>query len=363
MSHGTSIPFNSGTLRGTARYLACLALLALSTACAGSADNGKSAAGADSTTFRVALLTPGPISDKSWNGGAYDGLVALRDSLGAEISHIQTKTPAEFEENFRQYGAQEYSLVVGHGFEFQDAAVRVAPSYPKTNYVVTSGRVTAPNLAGISFLFEEASYQAGMIAGAMTRSNTLGLIAGTELPPVKASFAAFERGAKSVNPQVKVLTSYIGNWDDVSAGKEQALAQIARGADVLFQNADAAGLGIFQAAREKKVLVFGTNADQNSVAPDVIIGSVVIDLRKAFMLIGRSIKDRSFTGRVINLGVKEDVVRLVLNPDSTMRARVPAVARAASDSVGLLLRAGTFRALDDLLQGSDSAKPVAPKTP
>ncbi len=349
----------STTMRHTIVKGVAMASLLAAVACG----KGESAATADSAgakKFRVALLTPGPITDKSWNGGAYDGLVALRDSLGAEISHIQTKTPAEFDENFRQYGTQGYDMVVGHGFEFQDAATRIAPSFPKTTYIVTSGRVTAPNVAGISFLFEEASYQAGMIAGAMTKSNTLGLIAGTELPPVKASFAAFERGAKSVNPKVQVLTSFIGNWDDVSAGKEQALAQISRGADVLFQNADAAGLGVFQAAREKKVLAFGTNADQNSVAPDVIVGSVVIDLRKAFMIVGREVKAGGFQGRVISLGVKDDVVRLVLNPDAAMVARVPATAIAASDSVGALLRAGTFHALDDMLQGADAAKPLTP---
>lgn len=357
MKHNSALKPRSGNFRGILAGLA-LAATALA-ACAKTADKPTVDNGAKK--FRVALLTPGPITDKSWNGGAYDGLVALRDSLGAEISHIQTKTPAEFEENFRQYGAQGYDMVVGHGFEFQDAAVRVAPAYPKTNYVVTSGRVTGPNLAGISFLFEEASYQAGMVAGAMTRTNTLGLIAGTELPPVKASFAAFERGAKAVNPKVQVLTSYIGNWDDVSAGKEQALAQIARGADVLFQNADAAGLGVFQAAREKKVLAFGTNADQNGVAPDVIVGSVVIDLQKAFMIIGREIVGGTFKGRVINLGVKDDVVRLVLNPEAAMQARIPASARASVDSVGNLLRAGTFHALDEVLKGSDTAKPIAPK--
>jgi basic membrane lipoprotein Med (substrate-binding protein (PBP1-ABC) superfamily) len=290
------------------------------------------------------------VSDKSWNGGAYDGLMAMKDSMGAEVSHIQTKTPAEFEENFRQYGAQGYGLVIGHGFEFQDAAARVAPAFAKTVYVVTSGRTTGPNLAGIAFLFEEASYQAGMIAGAMTKTNTLGLIAGTELPPVKASFEAFARGAKAVNPKVQVLTSYIGNWDDVSAGKEQALAQIARGADILFQNADAAGLGVFQAAREKKVYAFGTNANQNDVAPDVILGSVVIDLTKALLQIGREVQSGQFAGRVIALGVKDDVVRLVLNP--ALEARIPAAAKAASDSVGALLRAGAFTALQDLSNGT-----------
>ena len=90
------------------------------------------------TPFRVALLTPGPISDQSWNGGAYQGLQRIRDSLGASISHIQTKTPAEFEEQFRQYGSQGYDLVFGHGFEFQDAAKRVGPDYPHTIFVVTS---------------------------------------------------------------------------------------------------------------------------------------------------------------------------------------------------------------------------------
>src|SRR5215207_8769739 len=131
------------------------------------------------TAFRVALLTPGPISDQSWNGGAYQGLLRIRDSLGASISHIQTKTPAEFEENFREYGAQGYQLVFGHGFEFQDAARRVAPEFPKTTYVVTSATSTGTNLAGIAFDFADASYLAGMVAGAMTKSNTLGVIGGT----------------------------------------------------------------------------------------------------------------------------------------------------------------------------------------
>src|SRR3954468_15514025 len=109
----------------------------------------KSSPGEKTSSFKVALLTPGPISDKSWNGGAYEGLMAIRDSLGATVSHIQTKTPAEFDENFRQYGAQGFNLVFGHGFEFQDAALRVAPDFPRTLYVTTSGSTSGPNLAGM----------------------------------------------------------------------------------------------------------------------------------------------------------------------------------------------------------------------
>src|SRR5689334_8419118 len=202
--------------------------LILAVSCAKPNDTARDSTGSGSThKLKVALLTPGPISDQSWNGGAYQGLLRIRDSIGAQVSHIQTKTPAEFEENFRQYGAQGYDLVFGHGFEFQDAARRVAPQFPKTIFVTTSGNTSGPNLAGMVFGFADASYVAGTIAASVTKSNILGTIGGTELPPVKESFEAFAAGAKSVNPKISVVTSYVGNWDDVSAGKEQALAQIA----------------------------------------------------------------------------------------------------------------------------------------
>jgi basic membrane protein A len=305
------------------------------------AGQGESGAADTAGAFRVALLTPGPITDQSWNAGAYNGLKAIRDSLGARISHIQTKTPAEFEENFRQYGAQGYQLVIGHGFEFQEAAMRVAPSYPKTVYVTTSGNSTAANVAGLTFGFEDASYLAGMVAGAVTKSNTVGVIGGTELPPVKASFASFTAGAKSVNPKVQVLQSFIGNWDDVSAGKEQALAQIGRGADVIFQNADAAGLGVFQAAKERGgVWVVGSNSNQNAVAPDVTLGSVVIDLPHALLLVAREVKGGAFKPRVISLGIKEDVVTWV--PNAALASRVPAAVSAKVDSMRKLMVSGAF---------------------
>jgi basic membrane protein A len=308
-----------------------------------SADSTSGRGAEGGTPFRVALLTPGPISDQSWNGGAYQGLLRVRDSLGATISHIQTKTPAEFEEQFRQYGSQGYDLVFGHGFEFQDAAKRVAADFPRTVYVVTSGSSVASNVAGIEFGFADASYLAGLLAGAMTKTNVIGVIGGTELPPVKESFDAFTRGAKAANGRVAVLTSYIGNWDDVSAGREQALAQIGRNADVIFQNADAAGLGVFQAAREtKKALVVGSNSNQNAVAPEITIASVVIDLPHAFLTVAREVKSKSFKPRLIRLGAQSDVVTLVINP--TFRARIPIAALKAVDSVRAELAAGRFDA-------------------
>jgi basic membrane protein A len=299
--------------------------------------------------LRVALLTPGPLSDQSWNSGAYQGLMRIKDSLGAEVSHIQTKTPAEFEENFRQYGAQGYSLVFGHGFEFQDAATRVAPEFPKTIYVTTSGTTAGPNLAGMSFGFADASYLAGILAASVTKTNRLGVIGGTELPPVVESFRAFQKGAREVNPSVEIVTSYVGNWDDVSAGKEQALAQISHGVDVIFQNADAAGLGVFQAARERKsAFVIGSNSNQNGVAPDVTLGSVVIDLPLAFLTIAKQVKAGTFKPGVIELGESSHVVMLVLNP--TLAQRIPTAARTRIDSLQARMLAGQLTvSLDSLV--------------
>jgi basic membrane protein A and related proteins len=308
------------------------------------------AATADSAALKVALLTPGPISDQSWNAGAYRGLTQIRDSLGAQISHIQTKTPAEFEDNFRQYGVQGYRIVFGHGFEFQDAARRVAPEFPKTIYITTSGTTAGPNLAGIAVGFADASYLAGMLAASMTKSDKLGAIGGQELPPVVESFRAFTAGAKAVKPTVQVVTSYIGNWDDVSAGKEQALAQLSRGVDVIFQNADAAGLGVFQAAREKKTAyVIGSNSNQNHVAPEVTLGSVVIDLPLAFLSIAKEVKAGTFKPGVIELGESSKVVTLVMNP--ALQSRIPPAARARIDSLQAKMIAGQFtiaKSLDSL---------------
>src|SRR5690242_15180274 len=184
----------SGNQRFSTRiHIALAGLLLAALAACGKQSQHASDSGQRSS-LKVALLTPGAISDQSWNGGAYQGLLRVRDSLGAQISHIQTKTPAEFEENFRQYGAEGYDLVFGHGFEFQDAAKAVAPSFPHTQYVVTSGNTSSGNVSSMVFGFAEPSYLAGMVAGAVTHSNRIGLIGGTELPPVRESFQAFSEG-------------------------------------------------------------------------------------------------------------------------------------------------------------------------
>jgi basic membrane lipoprotein Med (substrate-binding protein (PBP1-ABC) superfamily) len=333
----------SQTLRGIfhvrGSISSTLGALLLCVACVGSPASEKT------DSLRVALLTPGPISDQAWNGEAYRGLLAVRDSLGASISHIQTRTPASFDENFREYGRQGYDLVIGHGFEYKDAAERIAPSFPMTVFLVTSSEVTGTNVAGIKFSFAQPSYLAGIAAAGASKSGTIGAIGGTELPPVREGFDAYAAGARSVNPQIQVLVSYVGNWEDVSAGREQALAQMSRGADVIFQNADAAGLGVFQAARESgRALVIGANADQNGVAPGVVLGSAVIDLPMAFLTVARTVRDHTPLPGVFTLGAETGVVKFAINP--ALADRISAAARARLDSTWGLMSSGRWQAAD-----------------
>ena len=293
---------------------------------------------------RVGLITPGSVTDAAWNSGAWEGLQMIRDSLALPISHVEARTPSDQVEALRTYAAQGYDLVFAHGFEFQDPAERVSAEYPKTTFIVTSGRRARGNVAPLIFRLEEASYLAGMVAGGLSRSHVLGFVGGIELPPIEAAYLGWVNGARAVDPDVNTRKIYLNSFDDAAAGREAALALIRVGADMFHHNADAAALGVFQAAKESPgVYVFGSNDDQAHLAPDRVMGSAVIDLPRAFLAVARRVKQGTFRPQVEAFGLASGVVRYVPNPalesrvDQTLRSRV----QAAADSIaaGTLLAA------------------------
>jgi len=296
------------------------------------------------TGLRVGLITPGSIADAAWNSGAYAGLQRIHDSLGVTVSHVEARTPAEQDEALRTYAAQGYQLVFAHGFEFQGPAERVSAEYPNTVFIVTSGARAHGNVAPLIFRLEEASYLAGMVAGGLTRTDLLGFVGGIELPPIKAAYEGWVNGAKAVNPKVQNREIYLNSFDDAAAGREAALALIRVGADMLHHNADAAALGLFQAAKESPgVYVFGSNADQTSLAPDRVVGSAIIDLPRAFLLVAQEVKAGTFRPKVESFGLQSGVIRYVPNPklDNLVPKPLRARVAAAADSIaaGTLLAA------------------------
>lgn len=274
--------------------------------------------------FKVALLTTGPVTDGGWNASAYEGLKRIETELGAEVSQMETRTPLEFEEGYREYAKLGYDLVIGHGFEFQDAANKLGARYPETVFLVSAGNQTqGNNVSPVSFKLEEGAYLLGMIAGKLSQTGVVGVIGGMALPPVKKAFSGFESGFKLLCPEGKVLTIYLGSWEDVNGGKEAALAQIREGADFIIHNADAAGWGVVQAARtSKNVIVFGTNRDQTTMAPDVIQASAVCDIPEIFIQNAKNIKDGKFIPRAKPYGLKEKGVWLSFTP--SFKEKIPA---------------------------------------
>ena len=158
---------------------------------------------------------------------------------------------------------------------------------------------------------------------------------------MKAAFDAFTAGAKSVNPKSDVLVSYIGNWEDASAGKEQALAQLARGADVIFQDADAAGTrGVPGCARIQGRVHHRLERGSERRRPEVTLGSVVIDVPHAFMVVAREVRSGHSNPVSCKLDMRRDVVRWTVNP--ALAARIPVAAMHAVDSVRAAMLAGRF---------------------
>ncbi|HEM47488.1 MAG TPA: BMP family ABC transporter substrate-binding protein [Alphaproteobacteria bacterium] len=281
--------------------------------------------------FRVALLTPGSIADGGWNAGAYAGLELIRDELGAEISHVETRTPAEFEESFRDYASRGYDLVFGHGFEYQDAAAAVGATHPDTVFVTTSGNTVRENVAPMVFELEQATYLCGYLAGRMTATGKLGMIGGINLPSIRSTFVAFRAGALAARPDAVVREVFIGNFDDTAATREAALALLEEGADFLIHQANEAGRGVFQAVSERvaagqRAFAFGTNRNQNDMAPDVVIASATLDIPGALLEVARRVQAGEFVAAPIRLGMAEGIVRLEINP--RLAPRIPDDVRA-----------------------------------
>ena len=296
--------------------------------------------------FKVAMLLPGSISDAGWNALAYEGLKAIEKQLGAEISHAETRTPTDQEEQFRAYALDGYNIVFGHGYEFQDPAKAVAPDFPETIFITSSGGTITDNISPANFRVEQAAYLLGIIAGMMTNTNKLGVMGGQNIPSVNSTFMAFEGGAKSVNPEAEVSRVYVGNWEDIGKGKELSLAQINEGVDFIFPNADAAGLGAYEAAEtfnksetaekeERMVYTFGANRDKSDISPTVIANAVITP--NAFVQIAKIIKEGEFKPQIYTFNMLTDeAITLTYNP--ALKDKVPmAVQKAVEDAKAKIL--------------------------
>lgn len=267
---------------------------------------------ADNTNepLKIACLMSGPINDQGWNATAYQGLKLIEEEYGAEISYSESTEQSDMETAFRSYADEGYDIIFGHGFEFDDAGLKVAKDYPETTFVIIAGVSVDENLIPINVDNYEQGFIQGIVAGVITESNTIGYVGGMEIPPIQDSLKGFSAGAKFVNPNVEVKSTFIGNFEDTAKVKEIALAMIESGTDVLMSDAAQAGLGAIEAVKEKGALMIGSNSDQNSLAPNNIVTSGIDDLASCMKLVAGEIIDGTFESKSYVFGIKDGAVYL-----------------------------------------------------
>ncbi len=268
--------------------------------------------------FKMGLLVPGSVAEEGWNKIAYDALKQVEKELGARISYVElSDNPAAFEKAFRDYASHGYQVVLGHGFQFQDAALTTAQDFPDTVFLVSSSYIHEGNVIGLNTDASQPFYLMGVIAASLGKG--AGLVGGMEIPPIAHAFDGFERGAKSVNPDFPVSKVFINSFTDASAAKEAAVSMIARGADFVVPNANAAGLGVIQAAQEagEKASTFSVYSEYTDVAPRNILGTFLADYGRGIVRIVSDIKNGNVPQSNVDFGLKDkDVIKFTFNDEA-----------------------------------------------
>lgn len=272
------------------RLLSVLAMFALLiTGCSGK----KAVTEKNADAYKVGLVFDvGGRGDKSFNDSAYSGLEQAKEKLGIQFDYIEPSGEgADREAALRQMAADpDVKLVIGVGLLFTDDITAIAREFPDKKFACIDynpqpGAEIPSNLSGITFEEKKGSFLAGAIAALESKSGTIGFIGGMDSNIIRKFESGFTEGAKFVKPEIKVITNFIGMtgsaFNDPAKGKELALGQYSRGADIIYQAAGASGLGVIEAARETKKLVICTDMDQSYLAPGFVLTSMTKAVDKA----------------------------------------------------------------------------------
>lgn len=234
--------------------------------------------------------------EEPWDGVIHQALLKAKDE--GKIDYTFTENigySGDMERVLREVcEKQKPDLILGDAFGNEEAVRRVAADYPNIAFAFGSGfGPSEPNLAVFDNWIHEPSYLLGMLAAGMSKSGTIGVVGGYPVPEVNRIVNAFVKGAKEINPDAKVLVTFINSWFDPAQAKEAALAQIDSGADVLF----AERFGVIEAAKEKGLFAFGNMSDQNELAPDLVVSSAVWNMEPTVSYLITQVKAKTFTAQ------------------------------------------------------------------
>jgi len=317
------------------RYIwIAVALVVVLAACAAPAPATKEAPAQPAKPFRVAVVMPSPINDLAFSQSMYDALTAIQAKKGKdnfELAYSESMFVVDdAAAAIRDYASQGYDLVIAHGSQYGSSLQEIAPDFPKTSFAwgTTVDTFTDKGIKNV-FAYEARSEQGGYVNGVMaaslSKSGVIGVVGPIETGDAKLYVDGFVAGVAATNPKARVNVNWIGSFSDVALASEAAQTHVGAGADVLTGTAQMV-VGAVGVAKEKGVLWFGTQANQTSLAPSIVVASQVYDWTVALNQMIDLIQGGTLGGQAFSLTLANGGLKIETNPDFKLPANVKKLA-------------------------------------
>ena len=285
--------------------------------------------------LKIAFAYVGPVGDGGWSYAHDNGRKAIEKEFGDKIvtSFVESvPESADAERVLRDMAGQGNKLIFGTTFGYMESMLKVAADNPGIKFEHATGYKTAENMRTYDSRTYEGAYMAGVIAGAMTKTNTLGVVGSVPIPEVLRNINSFTLGAQSVNPKIKTKVVWVNEWFSPPKETEAATSLINGGADVLFQNTDSSA--VLQKAEEKGKLAFGWDSDMSKFGPNSHLASAVINWTPYYSKAVKDALDGTWQTGGVWWGVKEgaiDLVSIAEDVPAEIKARVEEAKRGLKD--------------------------------
>jgi simple sugar transport system substrate-binding protein len=309
-----------------------------------------SAPAAKPEPLKIAFAYVGPVGDGGWTFAHDNGRKAIEKEFGDKVvTTFVEKVPeaADAERVFRDMVAQGNKLVFGTTFGYMEPMLKVAADHKDVKFEHATGYKQAENMRTYDSRTYEGAYMAGVIAGKMTKSNTLGVVASIPIPEVVRNINSFTLGAQSSNPKIKTKVVWVNEWFNPPKESEAAQSLINQGADVLFQNTDSSA--VLQTAGKNKKLAFGWDSDMTAYSPEAHLASAIINWAPYYIKATREALEGKWTGNsAVWWGVKEGAIDIVSISD-----KVPAETKERVEKIKAGLKDGSFAIWKGPIVGQD----------
>jgi basic membrane protein A len=313
------------------------------------------AAPAPAAPLNVAFAYVGPVGDGGWSFAHDNARKAIEKEFGGKIKTTFVESvpeSADAERVFRDMVSQGNKLIFGTTFGYMEPMLKVANDNKDVKFEHATGYKTAENMRTYDSRTYEGAYMAGIIAGSMTKSNTLGVVGSVPIPEVLRNINSFTLGAQSVNPKITTKVVWVNEWFSPPKETEAATALINGGADVLFQNTDSPA--VLKTAQEKGKRAFGWDSDMTAYGPKAHLASAIINWTPYYTKAVQDALDGKWATGQTWWGVKEGAIDIV-----SIAEDVPAEAKAKVDEVKKGLKDGSFSIWKGPIVGQDGKELVA----